>query len=156
MSCGLLIAAALLVTDPSVADAHAGHAAAATAPAAPPSVATEPLFANIVSRSETLRAIVDGWMEAAAAPDAGEFAAFKAQTVELAARDMEGHVDLRERGVDGDLKCILKGIAEDMPLKVAAVEGAADDAARQSALSELRYLLNDNVEVITSPPTPAA
>jgi hypothetical protein len=36
------------------------------------------------------------------------------------------------------------------------VETAPDAAARKLALDELSYLLNDNVEVITSPPQPAA
>ena len=60
----------------------------------------------------------------------------------------------RERGTDGDLKCILRGISEDMPKKVEAVQAAATPAERATALSELSYLLNDNVEVITAPPQP--
>ena len=55
---------------------------------------------------------------------------------------------------DGDLKCILRGIAEDIPLKLDAVEAATSPAARATALSELTYLLNDNVEVVTAPPQP--
>ena len=73
---------------------------------------------------------------------------------ELAALDMQGHLILKARGTDGDLKCILRGIAEDMPLKVAAVAAAATPAERRLALEELHYLLNDNVEVITAPPQP--
>jgi hypothetical protein len=69
---------------------------------------------------------------------------------------MQGHLILKERGTDNDLKCILRGISEDIPVKVAAVETAPDAAARKLALDELSYLLNDNVEVITSPPQPAA
>ena len=37
----------------------------------------------------------------------------------------------------------------------AAVQAAATPADRAVALSELSYLLNDNVEVITAPPKPA-
>ena len=62
----------------------------------------------------------------------------------------------QERGTDNDLKCILRGISEDIPVKVAALEGAPDAAARKLALDELSYLLNDNVEVITSPSQPEA
>ena len=36
------------------------------------------------------------------------------------------------------------------------LEAAADAPARRLALDELSYLLNDNVEVITSPPQPEA
>ena len=65
---------------------------------------------------------------------------------------MKGHVTLAGRGTDGDLKCILKGIAQDMPKKVAALR-AAPAADRRPALDELWHLLRDNVEVVTAPPT---
>lgn len=125
-------------------------ASSAPAPApvaAPPaSVAQEPLFADIVRRAAALKAEVDG--------GAPEMAGLKARIGELAALDMQGHVVLRERGTDGDLKCILKGIAEDLPVKLAAVEAAADARARKLAFDDLAYLLNDNVEVIQAPPAP--
>ena len=155
MSCALALASALLLADPVAATAAAQPSAAA----APVSVAGEPLFADIIARSARLKAVVDGWSASGAADASGfvtgpDFTAFKAQTVELAALDMQGHVTLRERGTDGDLKCILRGISEDMPKKVAAVESAADAHTRHTALEELAYLLNDNVEVITAPPQP--
>ena len=37
---------------------------------------------------------------------------------------MQAHLILKERGTDGDLKCILRGISEDMPKKVQAVQAA--------------------------------
>jgi hypothetical protein len=156
MTCAIALAASLLLTDPVGPAAAAQPAPAA---AAPVSVAGEPLFADIIARSARLKAVVDGWSASGAADAAGfvtgpDFTAFKAQTVELAALDMQGHVTLRERGTDGDLKCILRGISEDMPRKVAAIESAADAHARHTALEELAYLLNDNVEVITAPPQP--
>nr|WP_314121833.1 hypothetical protein [uncultured Brevundimonas sp.] len=131
----------------------------AAVPGAPISVASEPLFADIVSRSTSLKAMVDGWAAAKAADDAAfftgqAFTGFKAQSEQLAALDMQGHLILKERGTDGDLKCILRGISEDIPKKVAAVQAAANPAERAVALSELSYLLNDNVEVITAPPKP--
>lgn len=158
MSCGLMLAAALMLSDPSVAEAAAQPPVAADAPV---SVAHEPLFADLVARSGALKAIVDGWIASGAADGQGffggaAFTGFKAQTVELAARDMQGHLVLKERGTDNDLKCILRGISEDMPKKVAAVEAAPNATERKVALEELAYLLNDNVEVITSPPRPAA
>ena len=148
MSCGIAIAAALLLSDPNVALAAAQPVAVAGAPI---SVADEPMFIDIVTRSAELKALVDGWSGAPV-----DFDAFKVRAAELSAMDMQAHLILKERGTDGDLKCILRGISEDIPVKVAAVETAADDAARATALSELSYLLNDNVEVITSPPQPDA
>ena len=157
MSCGLALTIALAMSNPAVALAAEQPAAV---PGAPISVASEPLFADIVSRSTSLKAMVDGWAAAKAADDAAfftsqAFTGFKAQTDQLAALDMQGHLILKERGTDGDLKCILRGISEDMPKKVAAVETAPNAAERKVALEELAYLLNDNVEVITSPPKPA-
>lgn len=156
MSCGVALAISLLLSDPNVALAAAQPPAAAEAPV---SVAGEPLFADIVARSGALRGVVQGWIDAGLM-DQADFAAgpaftgFKAQAAELAAIDMQGHLILAERGTDGDLKCILRGISEDMPKKVEAVETAATAAERRVALDELAYLLNDNVEVITAPPQP--
>ena len=144
MSCGIAIAAALLLSDPNVALAAAQPPAAAGAPI---SVAAEPMFIDIVTRSAELKALVDGWNGRPT-----EFEAFKVRAAELSAMDMQAHLILKERGTDGDLKCILRGISEDIPVKVSAVETAATDEARRTALSELSYLLNDNIEVITTPP----
>lgn len=149
MSCGLALAAALMLSNPDVAAAAALPPPPADAPV---SVASEPLFADIVARSTRLKALVDGW--AGVMPAADAFAAFRAETEALAALDMQGHLILKERGTDGDLKCILRGISEDMPKKVEAVTAAASPREQAVALSELAYLLNDNVEVITAPPQP--
>jgi hypothetical protein len=146
MSCGIAIAAALLLSDPHVALAAAQPPAVAGAPV---SVASEPLFIDIVARSSALKAIVDGW---SGTPT--DFDGFRVQAAELAAMDMQAHLILKERGTDGDLKCILRGISEDIPLKVEAVEAATTPEARATAIRELSYLLNDNAEVITAPPQP--
>ena len=155
MSCGLALAAVLLLGDPAVATAAADPPVAADAPV---TVAQEHLFADIVARSGALKTIVDGWIAAgdAAFLTSPAFADFKTRAADLAALDLQGHLILKERGTDNDLKCILRGISEDIPVKVAALEGAPDAAARKLALDELSYLLNDNVEVITSPPQPEA
>ncbi|NJC40572.1 hypothetical protein GGQ87_000830 [Brevundimonas alba] len=158
MSCGVALAVSLLLSDPNVAIAAAQPPAAVDAPV---SVAAEPLFADIVFRSGALKGVVDQWRANLAStpgwsltPDV--FGRFKTEAEGLAAMDMQGHLVLKQRGTDGDLKCILRGISEDIPVKVAAVEAAATPAARSVALDELAYLLNDNVEVITSPPQPDA
>lgn len=156
MSCAAVLAISLLLSDPNMAAAAAQPPAA---PSAPVSVASEPLFADIVARSGALKGVVQGWIDAGVMDQAGfaagaAFTGFKARAAELAALDMQGHLVLKERGVDGDLKCILRGISEDMPLKVAAVEAAATPAERRVALDELAYLLDDNAAVITAPPQP--
>ena len=156
MSCGVALAVSLLLADPNVAAAAALPPAAAEAPVP---VAGEPLFADIVARSGDLRGVVQGWLTSGAADQPGftaseAFTGFRTRASDLAALDMQGHLILKERGTDGDLKCILRGISEDMPKKVAAVEAAATPAERRVALDELAYLLNDNVEVITAPPQP--
>jgi hypothetical protein len=156
MSCGVALAISLMLSDPNVALAAAQPPVAAEAPV---TVAGEPLFADIVARSGALKGVVQGWIEAGAADQSGfaagaDFAGFRTRAAELAALDMQGHVILKERGTDNDLKCILRGISEDIPLKVAALEAAASTAERRLALDELVYLLNDNVEVITAPPQP--
>ena len=129
---------------------------------APPSVAGEPLFADIVKRAGALKTQVEGYREAlpkdpaaAAAPLAG-FTAFKAEIEALSALDMKGHVTLKERGAVDDLKCILRGISQDLPEKLTAMGAAKTIKDQDLALRDMVYLLNDNVEVITAPPQPAA
>ena len=156
MSCGVALAVSLLLTDPNIALAAAVPPPAADAPV---SVAGDPLFAEIISRSGALKGVVQGWIDAGVIEQSdfatGEaFTGFRGRAVELAALDMQGHMVLKERGTDGDLKCILRGIAEDIPVRLAAVEAATTPAERRVALEELHYLLNDNVEVITAPPQP--
>jgi hypothetical protein len=149
MSCDAVASAAFLwlaATSPL-------PAVAATSPkvASPPSaVAYEPLFADIIKRASRLKAEVETLRKSGKpAPED-----FKTQVHELSDLDMKGHITLRDRGTDGDLKCILKGISQDLPLKLDAVTAAATPKDRDFALSEMGYLLNDNVEVITAPPAP--
>ncbi|HEY5106275.1 MAG TPA: hypothetical protein VII73_05810 [Caulobacteraceae bacterium] len=126
---------------------------------APHSVASEPLFADIVRRAGGLKAEAEAWRKSSLDGDTAGlagFPAFKAALGDLADLDMKGHVTLAARGTDGDLKCILKGISQDLPVKFHDLEVAATPKARDQAIRELTYLLNDNVEVITAPPTPPA
>ncbi|RZJ42892.1 MAG: hypothetical protein EON87_13540, partial [Brevundimonas sp.] len=60
MFCGATLAISLLLTDPAVALAAEQPPAVAGAPV---SVASEPLFADIVARSGDLRGVVRGWMD---------------------------------------------------------------------------------------------
>ena len=66
---------------------------------------------------------------------------------------MKGHLELAKRGTDGDLKCILRGISQDLPKRLDDLMKADKPDTRDDALKEMSYLLRDNVEVITTPPT---
>ena len=151
MSCAVMIAAALLAAEPAAA---AAAAAAPTQSEAEAPVAREALFMHIVSRSRMLKGIVDGWIAEGFQP--GAFPAFRAEAEDLAAMNMRGHVTLHERNLAGDLKCILRGISEDMPGRLDAVQDAPDEAERRVALSELSHLLDDNAAVILAPPQPGS
>ena len=156
MSCDVAMVAYLLFAS---AGAH---------PAGPPatplevSVAREPLFADIIHRAGRLKSRVESYRAAGsvkASPRAvalPAFDRFQTDVGDLAALDMQGHLQLAQRGVDGDLKCILKGISQDLGVKLHDLGQAATGAAQDQALRDMAYLLNDNVEVITAPPAPPA
>jgi hypothetical protein len=117
-------------------------------------LAQEPLYADIVRRATNLgRETAAYRARLKASPTLSDPNSFAADIAALSALDLQGHLDLAKRGTDGDLKCILKGISQDLPRKLAEVEGAKDAAAKDAALEEMVYLLRDNVEVITTPPT---
>ena len=113
-------------------------------------LAGEPLFASIVDAATRLEGRVDGWRRAAL-PSVEQLVDLKAQVSALSALDMQGHLELAKRGTDGDLKCILRGISQDLPRKLDQVAAAPTPASARSAAEELYYLLRDNVEVVTSP-----
>ena len=125
----------------------------------PPSVASEPLFVDIVKRAGMLKAQTQAYEHGSLdagfdhMAGAGDFETAVAQLSDL---DMKAHVDLVSRGYSDDLKCILRGISQDLPVKMKALEAAPDPKARHDALQDMFYLLRDNVEVITAPPQPAA
>lgn len=152
--CGMALAASL-----ALADLYGGGSAGLAAQPMSP-LASEPLYADIVARAKGLEGSVDAFratpgLKSAAAPmSMADFPAFKARVAELSALDMKGHLDLAARKSDGDLKCILKGISQDLPRKLAAVELAKTGAEEDAALDELRYVLDDNIGVITAPPKP--
>jgi len=148
MSCDAIALSAMLWLASASPDVAARPAPAVAA--APVTVAQEPLFADIVVRAGALKAQAQAWKGVAGALPALD--AFKGKLGELAELDMQGHKLLAARGTDGDLKCILRGIAQDLPVRLAEVETAADAKARDNALREMVWLLRDNIEVITAPP----
>jgi hypothetical protein len=127
---------------------------ATTVSAAVNPLAQEPLYADIVRRATRLRQETEAYRAGLkGSPAKADPDGFAAEVAALSALDLQGHLDLAKRGTDGDLKCILKGISQDLPRKLAEVEGAKDPAAKDAALEDMFYLLRDNVEVITTPPT---
>ena len=156
MSCdAVALAATLWLASTSATPAPASPTPMLT----PPSVASEPLFVDIVQRAGQLRAETKAYESAPS--DGGvdklkDFTSFEAGISQLSDLDMQGHVTLVQRGYTDDLKCILKGISQDLPVKLKALEAANDPKARHDALEDMFYLLRDNVEVITAPPQPAA
>lgn len=132
-------------------------------PVVPRSVAGEPLFQDIVKRAQQLKVQTEAYRKTLAGADQAAtakplkgFDGFSTKIGELSALDMKGHVTLKERGAVDDLKCILRGISQDLPEKLTAVGAATTIKAQDLALRDMVYLLNDNVEVITAPPQPAA
>jgi hypothetical protein len=156
MPCALAFAASL-----ALADSYALPPQRAPAAAVSP-LMSEPLYADIVGRARALKAdvlVLEALPGLKASPGvlAGDrIAALGPRAEALAALDMKGHFDLEARKLDGDLKCILKGVSEDLPRKLAEVRAAKTGAQELSALEELAYLLDDNVGVITAPPKPPA
>ena len=151
--CTFALAASLAVTQPSSGQVNEAQPASV----AQAVISDEAQFADLVDRARGLKQLVDSWIEAGEAANGQfhlqpAFTAFKSEAEELSRRDMQGHLTLKERGTDGDLTCILRGISEDLPKKVEAVEQSNSEASRKVALEELAYLLNDNVEVIMAPP----
>jgi hypothetical protein len=156
MSCdAVAFAATLWLASTSAAPPPAAPQPALT----PPSVAGEPLFVDIVRRAGKLKDETAGYEKGpldAGFDQMGGASDFETAVAELSSLDMQGHVVLAQRGYTDDLKCILKGISQDLPVKMKALEAAADPKARHAALEDMFYLLRDNVEVITAPPQPAA
>ena len=157
MSCDAISLSAFLwlaAASPAAASPSAPVALAAATP-----VAGEPLFVDIVGRAGRLKAQSEAFAKVNLDGQVSQlpgFSAYETAIGELSDLDMKGHVLLAARGTDGDLKCILKGISQDLPVKLKALEAAPDARARLQAMKELTYLLRDNVEVITSPPAPPA
>jgi hypothetical protein len=155
MSCDAVSAAAYLFL--ASASPAPVQAVAPAALAVPHWVGGEPLFKDIAAHARELRSEVDGYRKAplAGSPSAlalPHFDRFEAAVANLSDLDMQGHVELAKSGADGDLKCILKGISQDLAVKLRELKGASTGKAQEEALRDMRYLLNDNVEVITSKP----
>jgi hypothetical protein len=150
--CGMALAASL-----ALADLYGAGGGAAVQTQAVSPLAAEPLYADIVGRARDLRATVvameatPGLKQSATAMPLQGFDAVVTKAETLSGLDMKGHLDLAARDKDGDLKCILKGISQDLPKRIAEVRDAKTGPDEARALDDLAYLLDDNVGVITAP-----
>jgi hypothetical protein len=82
-----------------------------TAPAPTVNFRAEPLFVDIVYRAKTLKDTVEVMRSGLAeAGTISSYDRFKTDVSALSDLDFKAHQSLEERGLDGDLKCILRGI----------------------------------------------
>lgn len=156
MSCDVAAAVFLMFAAHSPLETPALIRAADPVPAANKLV-EEPLFADIVGRANRLLGFTNSYRDLLKEdPNAAfpEFAVFKTELKQLSDLDAKGVEVLESRALDSDLKCILRGISADIGVKITLLSEAGDAKAKDKALRELAYLLNDNVEVITAPPAP--
>lgn len=135
---------AILLTTPAVA----------ATPTVNP-LSKEPFYAAIVRDAGTLKART---MRMAQSPSltlltSAGFKTYAREISTLSERNLKGHLDLKARGTDNDLKCVLKGVSLDLPRKLAAIEAAKTPDALKGALNDMAYLLEDNIEVIVTPAT---
>jgi hypothetical protein len=155
MSCDVAVAAFLMfASSKGATPAQLSPAVAAS----PEAVLRQPLYRDIVRRAAALRGEVDSYRNLIAGSadprPLPAFDAFSGKIGELSTLDEQGHVELlagNYTGDLGDLKCILHGISQDLKVKLTAVGGATTGHAEDMALRDMRYLLNDNVEVIDPP-----
>jgi len=118
-------------------------------------ISKEPLFRDIVDRARYLRHVTEEFSKASLSNlvTSPKFEAFARDITALSTRDLQGHTLLKARGTDSDLKCILTGVSRDLPLKLDAIRAAHDETEIASALSKMRDLLSDNIDVIVTPAT---
>ncbi|MFT4076779.1 MAG: hypothetical protein QM647_14740 [Asticcacaulis sp.] len=134
---------------------------ASGASAAEPVVAPEPrsaisqesFFAGLVSEAERLKRETDGFTPALSLLSKHRFKTYAKDIRALSAGDLQGHMTLKARGTDSDLKCILTGVSRDLPIKLSAIEAAKSDADLKTALTNMSELLSDNIDVIVTPAT---
>ena len=118
-------------------------------------ISHEPLYAGLVQDANALRAETQDFSKAPslALRDAPRFQTYLQRLQNLSAGDLKGHFDLKKRGTDRDLKCILLGVSRDLTNKVNDLKSAASDAALAQALGDTDLLLRDNIDVIVTPDT---
>jgi hypothetical protein len=130
-------------------------AASVSAGADKSAISQEPFYANIVATAGKLEKQTDGFAAKPTLSLLGQprFAAYARNIQALSDADMKGHLDLKARGTDNDLKCIMMGVSRDLPKKLDAIRAAKSDAELGTALGNMSALLGDNIDVIVTPAT---
>ena len=148
----LILLFSLATTDvasqaPADAPDVAGKAASA--------ISREPFYAGIVASAGRLAHQSDDFGAKPKLALLGEarFATYAREIQALSDADMKGHLDLKARGTDNDLKCIMMGVSLDLPKKLDAIRAARSDAELGTALGNMSALLSDNIDVIVRPAT---
>jgi hypothetical protein len=138
---------ALLFTLAAAAPAGDGKAVSA--------ISREPFYAGIVTSAGRLERQTDAFAAKPTMALLGDarFTAYAQAIQALSDADMKGHLDLKARGTDNDLKCIMMGVSLDLPKKLDAIRAAKSDAELGMALGNMSALLSDNIDVIVTPAT---
>ncbi|MBW8880388.1 MAG: hypothetical protein JF615_02885 [Asticcacaulis sp.] len=116
-------------------------------------ISHEPFYVGLISQAERLKVETDGFTPSLSAREQPAFQAYTQDIRTLSDGDLAGHLDLKKRGTDSDLKCILKGVSLDLNIKMDAILAATSDAEMKGALDDMSHLLSDNVDVIVTPET---
>ncbi|MDI7775325.1 hypothetical protein [Asticcacaulis sp. EMRT-3] len=172
MDCSVVVALVLSATAPvhampaspgcsavmvRVADAPAPPASAAP-PAATSKISHEPFYGGLVNDARQLRAETKSFnlKPSLTLLKSERFTVYAKAIRNLSAGDLKGHNDLKMRGTDNDLKCIMLGVSRDLINKINDIEAAKTDAALGQALTNMDLLLRDNIAVIVTPETVAS
>ncbi len=133
----------------------AASAIAGDAPAPVSAISKEPFYAGIVTSAGRLEQETDHLAAKPSLALLGEarFKTYARDIQALSDADMKGHLDLKARGTDNDLKCIMMGVSLDLPKKLDAIRAARSDAELGTALGNMSALLSDNIDVIVTPAT---
>ncbi|WAC46798.1 hypothetical protein OVA03_08700 [Asticcacaulis sp. SL142] len=129
--------------------------ACATTPAPVNAIAKQQPYSGIIKQAGRLRTRSDTYAKAPSLTllANGKFQAFAEDIGALSEQNLKAHLDMKARGTDNDLKCVLKGVSIDLKLKHDALITAKTDAELKHTLDELSALLSDNIDVITTPAT---
>lgn len=118
-------------------------------------ISHEPFYAGIVTDAKKLEVRTDAFAKTPKLNllNQARFKTYARDIQALSDADMKGHLDLKARGTDNDLKCIMMGVSLDLPKKLAAIEAAKSDTELGTAFGNMSSLLSDNIDVIVTPAT---
>jgi hypothetical protein len=114
-------------------------------------IASEPLYADIVNRAQKLRtkSLTLGKSSRLRLLTSAKFKTFGQNIEDLSSLNLKAHLDMKARGTDTDLKCVLMGVSRDLPKKLNDIKTSKTDADLKVNFERLSDLLRDNIEVIT-------